>query len=284
MTTNSSPWRSLGALATAAALALTGALAGIGPGAPAPAHAAADSTGDVFDALGFSTNPEDLYGYDPESAYANNYANTPWGERDHAQGVEHAEHYRVDRANTGEVIGVGQQPPTAVAGPFPDQEEVVSSISVAFFPYGDTVESPGQRQAAAIVSVSRVPDHPGILFHRLRLVDFAESPTQPLIGPPVELASFNEAGVTDAQVVALLAAASGDINGDGYGDLVINSPTLDAARNLTSPVGTLRVLTLNPDRMVTDPNADVWRELDPFQPGQLEVASHLTGPYGIGAV
>ncbi|MDR3201769.1 MAG: hypothetical protein LBT54_01315, partial [Bifidobacteriaceae bacterium] len=95
---------------------------------------------DVYDAIGVSTDPEDLAGYSEDKATADNFANTPFGQRDFDAGVEFAERYSLSTGSTSpdgaDVEGFGGKTSQSATNPF-SGERVDYSITVPFQPPRD---------------------------------------------------------------------------------------------------------------------------------------------------
>ncbi|MDR2565838.1 MAG: fibronectin type III domain-containing protein [Bifidobacteriaceae bacterium] len=274
-----------GVIATTVAPAPT-ALAGTQPAGSVNASL------NALSALGFSTDPEDLAGYDSNRGA---YQNNPFGSREGTFGTNYDERLTITQNGSEMSVGLSDfaQRDTkwlteSANGFFSSDEQVISSVTTSFLPYqAEASELTRPQQAVAVVYAAVVGGNTEV---RLRVLDFTDSATAPKtaalnasfpLGPGV-LARVNGVPRSDL-VLNMLAVQTTDFTGDGLADLLVNLPAVDAAGNLVSPVGRLVVLERAPGTYVD--REDAWTVHDApnegFTPDELEVVDYTGSLDGV---
>ena len=190
---------------------------------------AAGSGNDVFSALGVSTDPSKLAGYD---AQADQKARSLFGLE--SKTPEYDELYMVEANETTTVTGHG----TGIEGnssiipdtpaystrdakyPFDDEKDVRASIS---FPF--SVPSPANRTTVAIEQ--------GVAILYATDTGLYLRTTDPLgadgfnAGKTLALCSYDFSGYKDFELINLLCGTAGDFDGDGFSEIAVVVPVTE---------------------------------------------------------
>jgi len=191
-------------------------------------EAASSSEGGLFGALGVSTDPSLLAGYDPQAAQKAERifgASTSTPEYDELYTVE------ADKTTTVKGHGTGIEGDSTVIPntpayssrdakyPFGDGEVVRASIS---FPF--SVPSPSNRDLVAIEQ--------GVAILYATNTGLYIRTTAPLgadgfnAGKTLALCSFDFSGYKDFEIINLLCGTAGDFDGDGFSEIAVVVPVV----------------------------------------------------------